>query len=125
MERWTVAEPFSGQTRYHINTSGQPKWCQFAYAVSPLVNTHDVVIKLAAGADSASVEWFPYIRGGMLRGLEWYREHGKEIVGLHIEIQKVDTHPVATTVKACETWGFMFIGSELVSRTIQLQDAPS
>jgi hypothetical protein len=120
VERWTISEPFEGRYRLHINHGGRPYWCMFDFAVRPVLGCGGVEVGLAADADAASAYWFPYLRQGMQRGLETARKHGREWVGVRVEVRKVHTHPTDTTVRGCERYGFSFVLDELPSRGVQL-----
>ena len=76
-------------------------------------------IALAASADDVSVEWFPHLRRGMLRGAEWDHERGVEWAGVRVEIRKIYTHPIDTTARGCEFHGVSFIG-DLRKRSVML-----
>ena len=123
MERWTVAELSDGRYRLHINHGGTPFWCMFDFEVQPAPECGGVDVQLAADADSLSAEWFPYLRQGMLRGLEKAREHGREWAGVRVEVRKVHTHPTDTTARGCERYGFSFVLDELPRRGMQLPEA--
>ena len=53
------------------------------------------------------------------------REHGREWVGVQVEVRKIHTHAIATTEIGCERYGALFV-SELHHRGTQLpeQNAP-
>lgn len=121
MERWTIAEPFDGRYRLHISFGGGGRfWCMFDFAVHPEPGTAGVEVELGAGADAASVEWFPHIRAGMLRGLQSERERGREWVGIRVEVRRVHTHPLDTTSNGCEYYGFHFVYGELPPHGVRL-----
>lgn len=122
MERWTVAEPSDGRYRLHINHGGTPYWCMFDFAVRPVPDGGGVEVGLIGGADADSAEWFPHLRQGMLRGLEAAREHGREWVGVWVEVRKIHTHPAATTARGCERYGFGFVWDELPHRGVQVPE---
>jgi hypothetical protein len=92
----------------------------FDFAVSPAPECSGVEVGLAADADPESVKWFPHLRRGMLRGLETAREHGREWVRVRVEIRKVHTHPIDTTARGCDRYGFGFALDELPHRGVQL-----
>jgi hypothetical protein len=81
-----------------------------------------VEIGLAGDADAVSAEWFPHLQQGMLRGLEAAREHGREWVGVRVEVRKVHTHPTDTTARGCERYGFEFALDELPRRGVRLPE---
>jgi hypothetical protein len=122
VEQWTIAEPSDGRFRLHINHGGRPYWCMFDFTVSPMPKCSGVEVVLSADADSVSAEWFPYLRQGMLRGLETAREHGREWVAIRVEVRKVHTHPTDTTARGCERYGFNFVLHELPQRGVQLAE---
>jgi hypothetical protein len=122
VERWTIAEPSHGRNRLHINYGGRPYWCMFDFAVVPAPGTDGVEVGLAADADAASAEWSPHLRRGMLRGLEADREQGREWVAVRVEVRKIHAHPVDTTVRGCERYGFTFILEELPARGVPLPE---
>lgn len=120
MERLTVAECSDGRFRLIVNHGGSPYWCMFDFAVLPVPG--EVHIVLSADAEDVSAEWFPHIRQGMLRGLEAARENGREWIGVRIEIRKIHTHPIATSPRGCERYGFMFVFDELPRRGVPVPE---
>jgi hypothetical protein len=94
----------------------------FDFAVRPAPECGGVEIGLTADADPVSAEWFPHLRQGMLRGLETAREHGREWAGVRVEVRKVHTHPIDTTTRGCERYGFEFALDELPRRGVQLPE---
>jgi len=122
VERWTVTESFAGRHRPHIVHGGKPYWCMFDYAVSPVPECDGVEVCLAAGADEGTAEWFPHIRRGILRGYEAARNHGREPVGIRVEIRKVHTHPIDTTAPGCERYGYSFMVDLVQHRCVKLPE---
>lgn len=124
MESWTIAEPSEGRFRLHINFGGTPFWCTFDFVLRPAQECDGVEISLAANADPLSLEWFPHLRLGMLRGLEAAHDKGREWVGGKVEITKIHTHPTDTTARGCERYGLEFVLIELPQRGIQVTVPP-
>jgi hypothetical protein len=122
MERWTITEPFAGKFRRRINFGGRPFWCMFDYSVSPAPEHGGVEITLADESDATSAQWFPWIRQGMVRGLDTARQHGREFVGVCVIVRKVYTHPVDSTERGCESYGFAFVIDELGHRVARVRE---
>jgi hypothetical protein len=121
MERWTIAEPSEGRFRPHINHGGTAFWCMLDFALLIVPESNPIEFALAVDADPISVEWFPHLRRGFLQGMEKDREHGREWIGVRVEVQKIHTHPIDTTEIGCERYGYLFV-SALQHRGTQLQE---
>jgi hypothetical protein len=107
--QWTILKPFELTFKFIVDTGGINPFCMFDIAVSYAPEYKGIVVELAVEADAESVEWFPHVHRGMLRGLETAQEDGRELVGIHIVVTKIYTHEIATTECACERNGNMFI----------------
>jgi hypothetical protein len=107
--QWTISKPFEVTFKFIVDGGGITTYCAFDVAVSLAPEYHGGIIELAVEADAESVEWFPHVYRGMLRGLEIAQEDGYELVGIRIVITKIHTHDIATTECACERNGSMFI----------------
>jgi hypothetical protein len=90
----------------------------FDFSVRHAPECGGVELGLAADADAVSAEWFPHLRQGIVRGLETAREHGREWDGVRVEVRKVHAHPINTTARWCERYGFEFALDELLRRGV-------
>ncbi|WP_020475680.1 hypothetical protein [Zavarzinella formosa] len=122
MERWTITEASDGRYRLHINHGGKPFWCMFDFTVRPAPGCDGVEFVLASDADPMSAEWFPHLHRGMLCGLDTARVHGRVWAGARVEVRKVHTHPIDTTARGCEFYGFNFVLDVLPCRGVRLSE---
>lgn len=115
---WTLWQPFEKQVQYIVDSHGIHLLCRFNVAVSLIPESQVVEIELSPEADAESKEWFPHLFGGMLRGLEEAHEREREMVGIHIMVKNINTHPMTTTEEFCEMSGSLFVSHELVENAI-------
>lgn len=109
MEWLAIAEPFEGVCRACIDGGGLPIWCMFDYAVSPAPGNDGVDVVLAEGADRESIRWFPHVKRGIEEARASWQDHGKALTRIEVVITKIPSHPVNTTVGACEVYGAIFV----------------
>ena len=110
MERWTITERLADRFRLSINFGGRAFWCMFDYIASADPEVDGIEVLTSATVDSDTAEWFPHIKRGMEEGREQLKKHyGRLLTGVRIEVTKIHTHPIDTTVHGCERYGSEFI----------------
>jgi hypothetical protein len=110
MERRTVKERFSGSFSMHINAGKPQPWCRFDYVVQPDPAIETLEVVMGEAPDEKTLFWFPDLKRGIILGWERLRDYYHfELIGIHIAITKVYSHPIATTSQGCELYARTFI----------------
>jgi len=121
MEQWTISEPHTDRFRLSIDFGGRPYWCMFDYIVAPVPACEGIEIVIRADPNADTEQWFPDLKRGMEMGWASLREEsGQLLTGVRITVTKIHTHPVDTTARGCERYGWAFIVELVRSRAVQV-----
>ena len=109
MQSHTVRELESGRCRVHKFT-GNPFWCSFDYIIEPNHIDANCRIEIGPEPDAETQRWFPYVETGIRQGIASLAEHyDVKLEAVIIRIPKVYSHPVATSERACMSYGRSWI----------------
>jgi hypothetical protein len=112
MERYMLAEPFSGRYRRSINHGGPPYWCEFDYIVTPAAGVDGIDVVCPRALDRPSATYFPHVKRGMKEGWETLKRTGRHLTGVRVEIVKIYVHPSDTlenSARGCRNYGQSFV----------------